>query len=267
MEAEYPYMGRNFAAKFEAMQNLGAPQAVLYKLQRLRDKHFEPGGTCWLFSRLARYPLYCRYGTSDMEVFRQIFVCREYRCLDTVVEPELIIDCGANVGYSSAYFLSRYPAARLIAIEPDPDNFAVLTRNIAPYGSRAKALRTGVWSKRTGLVMSEDQWGDNREWARTVRESRENEAPSMMAVDVGSLLEDSGADRISILKIDIEGAEKEIFRVNYERWIGKVDNLVIELHGDTYREVFLRAIRDENFAISSCDELTVCLRDRPSANH
>jgi len=33
-----------------------------------------------------------------------------------------------------------------------------------------------------------------------------------------------------ILKIDIEGAEKELFKANYKKWIDKVDVLIIELH-------------------------------------
>jgi hypothetical protein len=44
----------------------------------------------------------CRAGASDLDSFRQIFIDREYPCVDDVVDAEFIIDCGANVGYSSA---------------------------------------------------------------------------------------------------------------------------------------------------------------------
>ena len=75
-----------------------------------------------LRSRYAEFPLKCRPKTTDIRVFRQIYVSREYRCLDEVRDAGLIIDCGANVGYSSAYFLTRFPKSYLIAIEPDPGN-------------------------------------------------------------------------------------------------------------------------------------------------
>jgi hypothetical protein len=111
-----------------------------------------------------------------------------------------------------------------------------------------------------GLVLSEVPFGDGREWARTVRETRNGEKPTMTATDIGTLLEDSGYERISILKIDIEGAESVVFSSNYESWIEKVDNLVIELHGDECRSIFRKAILNADFNLSQCDELTVCKR-------
>jgi hypothetical protein len=69
------------------------------------------------------------------------------------------------------------------------------------------------------------------------------------------------------LKIDVEGAETIIFSSNYESWIGRVDNLVIELHSPEAESVFARAIANEPFETSQCDELFVCKRrGRASAN-
>ena len=96
-----------------------AQEKLLTRVFRLRAKD-------------ALYPLYCRPGTSDLEVFRQVFMERQYACLGAAPSPRLIVDCGANVGYSSAYFLSRFPDAKLIAVEPDSGNFQMLQRNLAP---------------------------------------------------------------------------------------------------------------------------------------
>ena len=56
---------------------------------------------------------------------------------DDVPNVDLIVDCGANAGFASAFLLSRFPDASLYAIEPDPGNRA-LERNLAPCGSRAR---------------------------------------------------------------------------------------------------------------------------------
>jgi hypothetical protein len=72
------------------------------------------------------------------------------------------------------------------------------------------------------------------------------------------LLEQSSFDRISILKVDIEGAEEIVFASNYEKWLHKVDNLVIELHGEQCEAVFQNAVAGRGFEVSRCDELTVC---------
>ena len=82
----------------------------------------------------------------------------------------------------------------------------------------------------------------------------------MTATDVGSLLAGSGFDRISILKVDVEGAEAVIFGENFAVWIGRCDTIVAELHGPHCEQVFHAAIAGLPFRVSRCGELTVCTR-------
>jgi FkbM family methyltransferase len=254
---EIDFMYQRVINYINSTRDLGFVNAVLNKVQRAR---LSRGQSVSLRSKYARAPLACRANTSDVHVFGQIFYAREYRCLDQIKEADLIIDCGANVGYSAAYFLSRFPSATLVAIEPDPQNFSALEANLRAYGKRAKCVCSGIWSRSTGLIFSRDTLGEGQEWARTVREVREGEASDVNAIDIGSILAQSGIKRISILKIDIEGSEIAVFSSNYQSWIDKVDNLVIELHGAECERVFHKAIAGLGFEISTCDELTVCLK-------
>jgi len=98
------------------------------------------------------------------------------------------------------------------------------------------------------------------EWARTVREAKEGEAQTIMATDVGTLLKESEFDRISILMIDIEGAEAIVFSSNYQEWLPKVDNLAIELHDEECSSTFFKAIAGQNFEVSKSKELVLCKR-------
>ena len=246
----------------KSLRNLGIVNTVALKAAHMRMQSLPKGELVTL-----RAPqvgsVFCRARTSDLGVFRQIFIEREYRCLDDVRDPGLIIDCGANVGYASAYFLARHKRAQLIAVEPDCGNFSVLQKNLARYSSRVRLIQSGVWSSETGLVMCAETFGDGKEWSYTVRPNGPTETPTLHAVDIGGLLRQSGFDRISVLKIDIEGSEKEVFRHNYESWIGKVDRLVIELHGPECETAFMRAVKSRAAQISRCDELTVCCFARP----
>jgi FkbM family methyltransferase len=245
-----------------ASTNLGWMAAAHYAVQRVRMQVAPRPGELRLYSKHARHPLYARSGTSDIDVYEQVFLWREYQCLDAVREASLVVDCGANVGFSAAYFLSRFPAAQVIAIEPDPGNFAQLELNLAPYGERVVALRTGLWSHPARLVMSSDSWGDDREWARTVREARPDESGGMEALDIATVLAQSGRQRISILKIDIEGAERVVFGVPCP-WLAHVDNIVIELHGRECEAAFTGAIAGAGFTVSKSKvggDLTVCTR-------
>lgn len=186
-----------------------------------------------LFTRiLARFysfkypPLIVRKGTSDEAVFRDIFLFREYDISFDFV-PEYIIDAGANVGYFSVLYSSKFPNAKIIAIEPESSNFEVLTKNIEKFPN-VHAVNAGLWPTSTFLKVVDLQKTGN--WGFVVEEVSASEKYDVKTVTVLELLKKYNFDRIDILKIDIEGAEKELFSENYEEWIGKVKVIIIELH-------------------------------------
>ena len=244
---------------------LGLLGACLYALARIRDR-FYPVGTSLLTSRFAKHALRCRHGTSDLSTFHQIFIEREYACLDNLEHVDLIIDCGAYVGYSSAYFLTRFPNSHVVAIEPDPHNFSVLRTNLTLYGKRVDLLQMAVWSHPALLVFSETKYRDGEAWTTHVRECKSGEAPSVTAIDISKILEQSGRQRISVLKVDIEGAEGVVFQRagGVEKWIDRVDVIAIELHDDSEfgpcSDIFLSSISEQGFQISRSGELTICRR-------
>ena len=207
----------------------------------------------------------CREHSSDIHAFHQAFIEREYSCLDDLADPGLILDCGAYAGYSAVYFLSRFPRCRVIAVEPDPANFELLRRNVAPFGDRVRTLRAALWSHEARLKMCEGARGPGSEWGRRVRECAPGEDADLAATDVGALLRESGYSSISVLKVDIEGSEEVVFGSNYESWIGRVENIVVELHGEGCAGAFRRAIAGQPFRITRSGELTVCRRIRDDA--
>lgn len=243
-------------------QNLGLLQGGIYLKEKISQRNplklFKTTQPYKILPKYAKYPLICRPDTSDLSVFHQIFIEREYACLDSLSNVDLVIDGGANVGYSSAYFLTQFPNCRVISVEPDPYNFAVLETNLTPYNERAELVHSGLWSHPVGLKV---QYRDSA-WTTQVRECEADEVPDMLATDIGTLLRQSGRERISILKIDIEGAEAVVFAKNYEDWLPYVDNIVIELHDHTsfgrVSDIFFNAISSKLFDISTSGELVVC---------
>lgn len=213
----------------------------------------------------ALHPLSIRRASSDPLVYQQIFVGEEYGPLDTGETNGLVIDCGANVGYSSAWFLSRYPQCSVIAIEPDFDNFRMLNKNLQAFGSRARAINAGVWSEAGFLRIAADRYRDGREWSRQVSLCAAHEGGAFPAVDIPSLLAIAGTSRIALLKVDIEGAEAVLFGPRSAEWISAVDRIAIELHDDTHfgdcRGIFFEAIAGQGFAVTTSGELTLCVRD------
>lgn len=69
-----------------------------------------------------KYPLRLRVPSSDIGIYRQVFLREEYK-FAAEIEPEVIVDAGANIGLASIYFANKYPHARIVAIEPEASNF------------------------------------------------------------------------------------------------------------------------------------------------
>lgn len=205
-----------------------------------------------------QYPIFLRYQSSDAKVFIQIFVEQEYLCLKDIRDPKLIIDCGANVGFSSIYFLNHFPNSHIIAIEPDPDNFAICQKNLAPYGERVTLIQAGVWSKTVGLNLKTD-YRDGRGWAVQVEECPEGQTPDIQAVDLTSLLQDAPYTEIDLLKVDIERSEAVLFAEHYEEWLSHTKNIAIELHDQECEAIFYRALTSCQYDVQTSGELTICM--------
>jgi FkbM family methyltransferase len=135
----------------------------------------------------------------------------------------------------------------------------MLERNLLPYFGRYKAIRAAVWPHHESLRIKAETSGTGQEWGRTVEPNGASISDCIDAIDIQSIIALSGFDRVSVLKIDIEGAETELFQAQPDRWLDWVDNIVIELHGEDARQAFFEALPFGRYDISTCDELTVCL--------
>lgn len=202
-------------------------------------------------------------GSSDINVFNQIFIHQEYSSLRHLEDVSIVLDLGANVGYSSAYFLSCFPRSRVVAVEPDERNVAVCKINLEAYGDRVQLLHGAVWSECTALCLARGAFGDGREWATQVVRPSDGKAGSVEAWDVGTLMDIAGAAQVDLLKVDIERAELAVFGDTAKKWLPKVRNICIELHGSDCEEAFFNALADFDYELSRAGELTICRNIRP----
>jgi FkbM family methyltransferase len=211
------------------------------------------------------FPLKMRTGgSSDRLVLYQVFVEEEYSSLE-LADPEAILDLGANVGYSSAYFLSKYPTSRVVAVEPDPQNYLLCCRNLRAFGDRATVVHGAVWPERTGLVLVRGKFRDGNDWATQVRpvNQAKGEASDVEGYDVATLMGMAGAIDIDLVKVDIEGSERELFASNTHKWLPHARNLAVELHGDDCEAAFWQALSGYSYDRSGSGELTLCQKLRP----
>jgi len=172
--------------------------------------------------------------------------------------PQLIIDGGANVGYASIYFASKYPDAQIIAIEPDPENCALFRRNCAAYPN-VELIQGALWTSSTDLVIENPT---DESWGFRVVEAPSSTNRSFEGFTVADILARSGKQHVDLLKLDVEGSEEQLFSSNYGSWIGRVKNMLIELHGQRCRDAVFTATKDCGFSVSQSGAHVVFREER-----
>lgn len=172
-------------------------------------------------------PFAFRPDSTDIYVMQQIFQNGEYILPIKNFQPRLILDCGGNIGCSAVFFTNIYPDAQIYAVEPDRMNFKILTYNTLFYDN-VHPINAALWDKETFICVKDVGLG---EWGYMTIETTANDSQALKTTTVSKILAESSFDEIDLLKIDIEGAEKEIFSApNVDEWLSKVKVLVIELH-------------------------------------
>ncbi|RZK03786.1 MAG: FkbM family methyltransferase [Flavobacterium sp.] len=203
-----------------------------------------------------------RRGTSDIDVAIQIFDWDEFAGLFSVIEDKneikTIIDAGANIGISSVKFKSAFPNVSIIAIEPDDSNFSLLNKNLTLNGVDYSSLKSGVWNKKTKLYFDRS-FRDGREWAITVTEVP-NSGPSIQSFSINDIVEKYAIKVIDILKVDIEGSEKQVFleaNSNLE-FLDITRYVAVELHDEfVEKEKIEKLLVDKGFQLTHSGEYLI----------
>ncbi|MDH3513559.1 MAG: FkbM family methyltransferase [Gammaproteobacteria bacterium] len=192
----------------------------------------EPAGV-GIFSTHIGRKIQVRVNTTDISVYNQVFIHREYD-FPVAQEPKIIVDAGANIGLSSIYFSMRFPGARIYALEPERSNYDLLAKNVSPCAN-VIPVNKALWSETTRLSLLDPGSGraglqkDGFQTFKAESESLDHPDSRIDAVDLDTFMREHGIDHIDLLKIDIEGSEREVFQHPGE-WIARVGILVVELH-------------------------------------
>lgn len=174
-----------------------------------------------------RAPLTLRPRDGDLAILYEIFVSQAYEIPSTSLDPAgvtVIVDAGANIGLASLFFAARYPNARILAVEPNPENFALLEANTA-HVRRIVPIQACVTPEPDQQVYIATS-GRGSHFHMTTAE-RGTAVPGM---SIEQLADSHNVSRIDLLKMDVEGAEQAIFAKS--GFLARVGTIVAELHGN-----------------------------------
>lgn len=185
--------------------------------------------------KVGEIELWVRPGGQDLLMARSNLGDEYTKVIDllrAVRRPVTVLDLGGYIGAAAIAFASRIPHARVVTVEPSPDNFRVLQLNTAPYPNIV-ALNAAVGS-RNGV--SEVFARHTGTWGHTLVGHPEDCAkPTIVGttsvMTVANLLSAAGVDAaepLALVKIDIEGSEVDL--LGSPEWSDRAAIVLAELH-------------------------------------
>lgn len=200
--------------------------------------------------RSLRYPIVVRPGTDDVPAVVNNAIREEYGQFATSFDPDVIVDAGAYIGDTSAYFLSRFPMSRVVALEPNEDSFLLASRNLLPYGDRVSLLKTALWTEVTTV-----RFGGVQTCAAIGSQGIE-----ISTETITSLMTKLNLTFIDLLKLDIEGAESQVVPAGVGDWLDKVGTLCLETHGSEIETSLIPLLTSTGFSCTRFRNVWYCTR-------
>ncbi len=211
-----------WSADRETFRNLRCPPRGLYELRtRVAGKLLT---------------VHVRGGTIDAQLARLI-LCEEseYR-LPAMPQPRVVFDVGANIGLTTLYFASVFPAARIFSFEPLPQNVELLRRNVAPLGERVTVIPKGLGAADGSFAYRRSDDPANFGGGGFVDDS-DRQALLLPVTTVAAVCRQHHLHAIDLMKIDTEGSELAVLRGTPLELLRHCRAVIGELHGEGDLEV------------------------------
>lgn len=201
-----------------------------------------------------KHPLHFRGYKEDYDGFDFILVAKDYK-FRIPFKPKTILDGGGNIGLASVFFANMFPEAEIISIEPSDYNYPWLQKNTELY-ENVTTYQGGLWGKSSWLQLVDNGKGHT---SFEVREIPTQEPGAIKGFTIPELMKKHGWDTIDILKLDIEGSEKNVIMTDADAWLPKTKFIAVEFHDrrtkDSSKE-FFKVLDKYNF---SMEPLRECL--------
>jgi len=209
----------------------------------------------------------CRGRTSDMDIVNpnhEAVLVDAIRDRLTRIQSEnvVIVDIGAHIGkYTILSGLVLQDKGTVIAIEPDPANFALLKENISLNNlTNVNAFNLGCWSSDGRKVLHRQLW-DFGGGSFVDRTRGESVFVSVRRLD--GLLRENGVDHVDVMKLDVQRAEAEVLR-GASTTLSSNRNVVVffEETSETDSAESVRLLRESGFDLERLDDFNY-LAERP----
>ena len=171
-------------------------------------------------------------------------------------EGDTVVDVGAHIGLYTLIAAKKVgPSGKVIAIEPDPENFKILKKNILlNLLMNVEALQCAVYSTKEKVKLFLPEIEGGRTIFNTVMQDRaRTSTENFIEVEANTLdniLESINITEVNWIKIDVEGAELEVLKGAVNTLSSNKNiSLVIEIHGIEIYTEMIKYLKARNLRI------------------
>jgi FkbM family methyltransferase len=255
VETDFAYLKSQVSRR----EDLAKLEAIAEDRRRIRFEDAILTDTRFFDIRFGELLFYFRrdLAPASLDTYIEIFRNQTHMLIPDF-QPEnnsLILDIGANEGFYSLYMKYHNRDIHLVSVEPVPDIFEILTRNIQANGfNEIQALNVAL-SDRTGTgvletyphvssISSHDIMQLKRPWTRPGRIRK----ISVRQTTLPALFSSLGLEVVDLLKLDVEGSELKTLKSG-ESVLKRIKKLVVEWHTSELREDCKRFLQARNFKL------------------
>lgn len=184
---------------------------------------------------------------SDFWVIKDILLDQEY-AVALAPPVRTVIDLGGNIGITAIFFATCYPEAQIHVVEPNPSAFAQLVQNTKPFGN-VHAYQLAIADAAATMTLYVGKHNAGASFSPRTPQDVRIDVPTE---SLDGFLRRIGVSEIDLLKFDMEGAERYLFRdfagfetvrcyvgeVHYDLSDLKPEELRARARGYRYHEAF-----------------------------
>lgn len=187
----------------------------------------------------------------NLKIISEVLGGKSYplELLHLVKENAFIVDLGANIGSFSLACNTLRPDIRILAVEPDPNNFSALQANLSLMNAELHQIALTDHDGEIKLFLGEQDGVANSVFSGKMVSG--NRTVSVRSRDTKSFLEEIAQHHgdISLLKSDTEGGEWHLLRLS-DKFISAIPIIFLEYHSSDFLEKFLGRILNSHVLYS-----------------
>lgn len=179
------------------------------------------------------------HGTLEL---KEVFVDKTYGKIEC--EDAVVVDVGAFIGDSSIFF-ARNGAKTVVAFEPTPPLFAILTKNVALNGYE-RVIHTKNEAISDSYGVTKIRYNPDAPGSSSVTLSEGSHVFTVPSIPLSEVINDLG--KVDLLKMDCEGCEHKVLSEARRGHVLKhVRMIIVEVHHEV--RSLLDLLQNEGFKL------------------